>query len=158
MTGVILRTAFRPSQQKYSIWEKSHKKAMSPIVHLVPWMGMERRNGWHAFLIKTRESLLLLTEDPSIGISCAKHKLLYYLSVQSNLLLLTTHHTGDYSTVLLIKDCQSEGKRRLKVGFKEKADLRSHEDNLASAWALTAGSLDYRNEQQVIKAAQNFRC
>lgn len=120
MTGVILWTVFRPSQQKYSMWENSHKKAVSPKVHLVPWTGMERRNGWHAFLIKTHKSLQLLTEDPTIGINCAKHKLLHYLSVQSNLFLLTTHHTGHYSTVLLIRVCQSEGKRRQKQDLKRR--------------------------------------
>lgn len=58
---------FRPSQQKYSTWENRHKKATTPKVLLVPWMGMERRNGWHLFLIKTHESLQLLTEDPVLG-------------------------------------------------------------------------------------------
>lgn len=64
--------------------------------------------------------------------------------------LLTTRYTGHYNTLPSLEPVSQEAKEG-KSRFKEKAAPCSHEDNLARAKALTAGSQDCNEELQTIR-------
>lgn len=63
---------------------------------------------------------------------------------------MTIHYTRHYNTLPSLEPVSQKAKEG-KSRFKEKVALCSHEDNLARAKALTAGSQDCNEELQMIR-------
>lgn len=79
-TRAISGIVSQPPHRKYPTGERSHNKAVSPPITIFHgWEGRKGMDNMHFLLLKTEESLCLLTKGPNIRISCANNKLCYYL-------------------------------------------------------------------------------